>query len=103
MAVESVDTPYGDVVTRGMSVQAAAERAQQTFEASLDAIRTVAETVVAQLSGLRARPDSATVEFGVALTAKAGAVVTAGAATHLQVTLTWQAVGGSPDAAAGRG
>ncbi|WP_052866568.1 CU044_2847 family protein [Streptomyces niger] len=101
VAVEWTGGPPADMVTRGMSVQAAAERAEQTFEASLGTVRTVAETVLAQLDGLRARPETVTVEFGVALAARVGAVVTAGADAHLQVCLTWQA--GSQPAATDAG
>ncbi|MFI1971239.1 hypothetical protein BLA24_32705 [Streptomyces cinnamoneus] len=77
------------VVTRGFSAQAAVARAEQTFEAALGTVRTVAESVVAQLCGLRLRPDTVTVEFGVVLGAKAGAILTAGAESHFQVTLSW--------------
>ena len=85
--------PYGgSFVTRGgMTAEAAAERVEQTFEASLGTVRNVAESVLAQLEGLRLRPESVTVEFGIALAAKAGAIVTAGATAHFQISLTWNA------------
>jgi hypothetical protein len=98
VAVECVDAPsvnpnaYDSFVTRGgLTAEAAAERVERTFEGSLDTVRNVAESVIAQLDGLRLRPETVTVEFGVALAAKAGAIVTAGAAAHLQISLTWRA------------
>ncbi|GAA0478769.1 CU044_2847 family protein [Streptomyces stramineus] len=92
VVVERTDSApaYDGVVTRGPSVQAAVERVEQTFEAALGTVRAVAENVVSQLAGLRVRPDTVTVEFGVALAAKAGAIITAGGSSHLQVTLVWQ-------------
>ncbi|WP_367321451.1 CU044_2847 family protein [Streptomyces sp. HUAS ZL42] len=98
VTVELVDSPYaagadpygGSFVTRGgMTPEAAAERAEQTFESSLGTVRNVAESVLAQLDGLRLRPESVTVEFGIALAAKAGAIVTAGATAHFQISVTW--------------
>jgi hypothetical protein len=98
VTVQRVDEPYPPtavgypgVVTRGLGPEAAAERIERTFEASLDTIRTVAEGVVTQLDGLRLRPDTVTVDFGVALAAKAGTIITAGGSAHLQISLTWHA------------
>jgi Trypsin-co-occurring domain 1 len=78
-------------VTRGgLSVQDAVERADEKFEAALSTVRTVAQGVLAQLAGLTVRPDTVTVEFGVELTGKAGAILVASAASaHLKVSLTW--------------
>ncbi len=63
-------------------------KAAQTLEAALDSITPAAQSI---LSTLRpARPQEITVEFGLTLTAEAGAVITKVASgCHLKVTLRW--------------
>jgi hypothetical protein len=85
------DPPAAGVVTRGGGVTERLERAEQTFEAALGTIQVVAQGVLAQLAELTRSPDEIRVEFGLELTAKAGAVLaTAGTSAHLQVGLTWR-------------
>lgn len=83
----------GGVVTRGgRSSAATLERAQRSFEAALGPIRTVAQGVLGQLSSLPRAPDEVRVEFGVELSAQAGAILAAaGSTAHLKVGLTWKA------------
>ncbi|MEU9502428.1 CU044_2847 family protein [Streptomyces sp. NPDC048196] len=77
-------------VTRGASTSAVIERAEGTFESVMNAVRTVTRGVAAQVEGLVHRPDVLAVEFGIELSAQAGAVITAaGASAHLKVSLTW--------------
>jgi len=79
------------VVTRGLDFASTVERAERTFESALETIRTVAEGVLGQMAGLARHPDEVKVEFGLQLSAKAGAVLAAAAGTaHLRVELTWQ-------------
>lgn len=89
--VDSSDEP-GQVVIRGGReyIQGAIEQAGQSFESALSTVRSVADAVLAQLVGLAVAPEEVRVEFGVELTAKAGAVLAAaGAGAQLTVALTW--------------
>ena len=63
--------------------------AAQTLEAALDSVTPAAQSILAKLR--QARLPDVTVEFGVTLTAEAGAVIakTAGEC-HLKVTLNWK-------------
>lgn len=85
-----LDVGAGDIVTRG-GVSARLEHAQETFEAALEPIRVVAQGVLERLVGLSRSPDEVHVEFGLELTAKAGAIVAAvGSTAQLTVGLTWR-------------
>ncbi|MFC7449406.1 CU044_2847 family protein [Rhodococcus daqingensis] len=89
--VDSSDQ-YGRVVTRGGRdyIQGAIEQAGQSFESALSTIRLVAEAVLSQLTDLASAPEEVRVEFGLELSAKAGAVLAAaGAGAQLRVALTW--------------
>ncbi|WP_310727162.1 CU044_2847 family protein [Streptomyces sp. N2A] len=80
----------GPVTTRGASTSAVIERAEGTFESVMNAVRTVTRGVAVQVQDFVQRPDVLAVEFGIELTAQAGAVITtAGASAHLKVSLTW--------------
>lgn len=61
----------------------------QTLEAALDSVTPAAQSILAKLR--QARPQEVTVEFGVTLTAEAGAVIAKTASgCHLKVTLHWR-------------
>ncbi|MGW7594172.1 CU044_2847 family protein [Streptomyces rubiginosohelvolus] len=61
----------------------------QTLREFLDPVRSMAQTVLEQLR--QAGPAEAEVEFGVNLSAKAGAVITSGeGAVHLKVRVLWK-------------
>ncbi|WP_327698991.1 CU044_2847 family protein [Streptomyces sp. NBC_00459] len=78
------------VLTRGGSTSAVIERAEGTFESVMHAVRAVTRGVASHVEDLVQRPDVLVVEFGVELSASAGAVVTAaGASAQLKVSLTW--------------
>ncbi|ANP50844.1 hypothetical protein J2Z21_005245 [Streptomyces griseochromogenes] len=78
------------VRTRGASTSAVIERAEATFESVMHAVRAVTRGVAAQVEDFAQRPDALVVEFGIELTAQAGAVITAaGASAQLTVSLTW--------------
>jgi hypothetical protein len=84
------ELPSGPVM-RGRAAEATIDRADQTFEMALSTIRTVAQGVVAELKDLSVRPQQVTVEFGIELTGRTGAVlVAASASAQLKVGLTWQ-------------
>ncbi len=56
------------------------ERAQQTFEAAVERARPAAEQIIHLLHGLSTPPDEITVEFGLKLSAVAGAIVASASA-----------------------
>ncbi|MCS7221284.1 MAG: CU044_2847 family protein [Anaerolineae bacterium] len=78
-------------MTRAGRVGEAIVQAHQTFEATLERLRPVADAIIARLRGLADPPDEVQVEFGVALSAEAGVVITsASAEANYRVTLTWR-------------
>lgn len=86
-----------DVVTRGGRGQQVLERAEQTFDAALGTARRVSETLVGQLRELTSRPDEVQVEFGLQLSATAGAILAAaGTNAQLKVQMTWRQAGSPP-------
>jgi hypothetical protein len=77
-------------VTRGIGAQPIVSRASQTFEDAISRVRPAAEAVVAQLRGLGTVPDEIRVEFGLALSAEAGAFIAAASTqANFKVSLTW--------------
>lgn len=99
VVVEGVDGESGArLVSRGDGP----ERAARTFEGALDGVRAAAESALRVFRDGSLRPDSVELEFGVKLTAEAGAVIAKGSAeTHLVVKLSWSP-GQQPPEAAGR-
>ncbi|KOG34280.1 CU044_2847 family protein [Streptomyces resistomycificus] len=76
--------------TRGASTSAVIEKAEGAFESVMHAVRAVTRGVAEQVEDFVQRPDVLVVEFGVELSAQAGAVITAaGASAQLKVSLTW--------------
>jgi len=67
-------------------------RAAQSFEAALGNIKPAASAIIAKLRSLSDAPDEVQVEFGLKLSAEAGAIVAAaGAEANYTVTLKWSA------------
>ena len=65
-------------------------QATRTFESALDSVRSAAESALRVLRDGTLAPDGVEIEFGVKLSAEAGAVITKGTAEgHLVVRLTW--------------
>jgi hypothetical protein len=70
----------------------AATRASMTYDQALDGVRRAADATLRQFRQMASRPDKVEVEFGVRLTAAAGAVIShTGAEAQLTVRLTWGA------------
>jgi hypothetical protein len=88
--VDGDTSDWSGVVTRGGGMEERLQEAQCTFEAALDPIRTVAQGVLDRLSALERAPDEVRVEFGLELSAKAGAIVSASGSAALNVALTWR-------------
>ena len=87
--VDEPEPPGG--VVRAARPGEVAEKARQSFEAAMERIRPVAGTLIAKLRGLHDPPDEVEVEFGLKMSAEAGAVVAAaGAEANYKVTLTWK-------------
>jgi hypothetical protein len=64
-------------------------KATQSLEAALESVTPAAQSILAKLR--QARPHEITVEFGLTLTAEAGAVLAkTSSGCHLKVTLRWE-------------
>lgn len=87
VVVEGVDDESGArMVSRGDGPAQAA----RTFEGALGGVRAAAESALRVFRDGSLRPDSIELEFGVKLSAEAGAVIAKGAAEgHLVVKLSW--------------
>lgn len=90
VGVEQVDEGWSGVVTRGGSVEERVQEAVCSFQAALDPIRVVGHAVMDRLSALDHPPTEVRVEFGLELSAKAGAIVSATGAATMKVALTWR-------------
>jgi hypothetical protein len=67
------------------------ERAQQTFEKALERIRPAAAAIYSKLKDLGDSPSDVSVEFGIKLSAKAGAVIASfDAEANLKVVIAWK-------------
>jgi NTP-dependent ternary system trypsin peptidase co-occuring protein len=88
--------PEGGVV-RAARPGEIAEKASQTFEAALSKIKPMAGAIFVALNDLAQCPEQIQVEFGVKITASAGAVLaSAGVEGNYRVTLTWSSPGRQP-------
>lgn len=93
------DTSGSRLVARADGTVAAA----RTFEGSLEGVRAAAESALRVFRDGSLRPDSVEIEFGVRLTAEAGALIAKSAVEgHLLVKLSWSpepSHGAPPDGA----
>ncbi|MFB7502678.1 CU044_2847 family protein [Streptomyces broussonetiae] len=90
-AVVVVESAEGGTGTRPVARDdGTVTAASRTFEAALDGVRTAAQSALRVFRDGSLRPDSVELEFGVKLTAQAGAVIAKGAAEgQLVVRLSW--------------
>ncbi|MGC9377648.1 CU044_2847 family protein [Streptomyces sp. MH13] len=97
VVVEGVEDEDGArLVSRGDGPAQAA----RTFEGSLEGVRAAAESALRVFRDGSLRPDSVELEFGVKLSAEAGAVIAKGSAEgHLVVRLNWSPEPGPEGAA----
>ncbi|MFD3310289.1 CU044_2847 family protein [Streptomyces sp. NPDC058694] len=94
IVVEGVEDESGSrlVARADGTVQAA-----RTFEGSLEGVRAAAESALRVFRDGSLKPDTVEIEFGVKLTAEAGALIAKSAVEgHLVVKLSW-----SPDGSGG--
>lgn len=86
--VEETGGPAAGPVRVGRAAQTVHE-ATQTLQESLGPITSACRDMIDQLK--EAAPEELAVEFGVALTAEAGALIAkTSAECHLTITLTWK-------------
>jgi hypothetical protein len=79
-------------VTRGLGDRhGMTEQARQTFEEAVARVQPAAQALVSRLRGLADAPEEIGVEFGMALSAEAGAFIAAASSSaNFKVTLTWR-------------
>ena len=88
--IVEVDEPAPEGVVRAGRQGDVVEKAKATFEEVIDKIKPAADHIVAKLRGLHDAPDEIGVEFGIKLSAEAGAfVASASAEANYKVTLKW--------------
>ena len=87
--IVEVEQPEGGVVRAGRPGEVVA-KAKETLEDALDKIQPAAQSIIAKLRGLHDAPDEIGVEFGIKLSAEAGAfIASAGVEANYKVTLKW--------------
>ncbi|MEU5291034.1 CU044_2847 family protein [Streptomyces umbrinus] len=94
IVVEGVEDESGSrlVARADGTVQAA-----RTFEGSLEGVRAAAESALRVFRDGSLKPDTVEIEFGVKLTAEAGALIAKSAVEgHLVVKLSWSPGGSGP-------
>jgi len=81
----------GDTTRRGLSPSGVIDRAQTSFEDALEKAQPMASGLVSKLRSIADSPDEVQVEFGLSLSANAGAILVAGASAgaNYKVTLKW--------------
>ena len=85
-----VDAPMPDGVVKATRPGEVVAKAKETLEEALDKIKPASEAIITRLRGLRDAPDEIGVEFGIKLSAEAGAfIASAGVEANYKVTLKW--------------
>jgi Trypsin-co-occurring domain 1 len=87
-----VDEAAAGPATRGLGDRRlVTERAQQTFEQAITRVQPAAQALISRLRALADAPDEVGVEFGLELSAEAGAFIAMASSTaNFKVTLTWR-------------
>jgi Trypsin-co-occurring domain 1 len=88
-----VDEPPGGPTMRGLGKDRSAlvEEAEKTFEDATAAVTPAARSLIAQLRSIEDQPDEVGIEFGVQLSAQAGAFIASVAAeANFRVSITWR-------------
>jgi hypothetical protein len=90
--VVEVDEPESEGgVVRAARPGEIVETAKQTFDDALARIQPAAEAIIGRLRELAEPPDEAAVEFGIKMSASAGAIFAWGSGeANFTVTLTWK-------------
>ena len=86
-----VESPEGGGMVPAARGGETVVKAQETFEAALDKVHPAASAIIAKLRDLHDPPDEIGVEFGLKMSAEAGAfVAAAGVEANYKVTLKWK-------------
>jgi hypothetical protein len=88
-----VDEAPGGPVMRGLGRDGSTlvEKADKTFEDATAAVTPAARSLVARLRSIEDAPDEVGIEFGVQLSAQAGAfIASVGAEANFRVSMTWR-------------
>jgi hypothetical protein len=87
-----VDAGAAGSITRGLGDRRrVTEQAQQTFEQAVARVQPAAQALIRRLRALADAPEEIGVEFGLELSAGAGAFIAAASSTaNFKVTLTWR-------------
>ncbi len=89
--IVEVDEPLPEGVVKAATKPGeVVDKAKETLEDALDKIQPAAQSIIAKLRGLHDAPDEIGVEFGIKLSAQAGAfIASAGVEANYKVTLKW--------------
>jgi hypothetical protein len=88
--VEMAEPVSPDGVLRAGRRDQLADKASDTFEAALEKVKPAASSMIAKLRSLPDAPEEIEVEFGLKLSAEAGAIVASvSGEAHYKVTLKW--------------
>jgi hypothetical protein len=87
-----VDEAAAGSVTRGLGDhRTVAEQARLTFEDAISRVQPAAQSLISRLRALADAPDEVGLEFGLELSAEAGAFIASASSTaNFRVTLTWR-------------
>lgn len=90
--VDVEESPDGlEQVARNQHGEGLPEKAAMTFHRAMDKVKPAAEAIIQRLRGLSEPPDEMEVEFGLKLSADAGAVVAStGMSANYTVKLKWK-------------
>jgi hypothetical protein len=88
--VQVDEVAAGGPVTRGLGDRQVMGQAAQTFEQAISRIQPAAQALIERLRALTDAPDEVGVEFGLELSAEAGAFIAAASTSaNFKVSLTW--------------
>lgn len=87
--VEETEIEKGRVpVSRKLGVP---EEAKKEFEKALEEVRPAADIILQKLKDLNSKPENIEIEFGIKMSAQAGAFIAAtGLEANFKVTLSWK-------------
>lgn len=78
-----------DIITAGNADEAIL-KASQTFENAIEKIKPAATIIISKLRSISEAPDEVEVEFGLSLSAEAGAfIASTGVEANYKITLKW--------------
>ncbi len=88
--VEVEENEAGGII-KASRADDAVTKANKTFEEAMDKVKPAASAIIAKIRGLSDAPDEVEVQFGLKLSAEAGAFVAAtGVEANYTVTLKWK-------------